>query len=139
MPTIQEARNSILKFVTERLQSDIVTSELEIVYDNQSKNHPRSGNKNWLRLVVRHLGGGDSSLGSNRQYKIGNLYIQIFTIAKTSYQYSDSFSDSCVKLLKGAHTPEGVWFRNTRTLEIGNFNSFFQTNVISEFYYEQTY
>lgn len=66
----------------------------------------------------------------------GVVTIRIYTQAGKGLQESRELAKVAVDAFEG-RSIEGIWFRNVRMIEIGREGSFFQTNVLAEFEYDE--
>ena len=100
---------------------------------------PPSDNIPWARVILRHTGGGQSSLagevGTRRFTRSGILLIQLFTpIGRGQFEtyplaqkVANAFEDSRLD----------VWFRNIRIMERGTSGSSEQIDVLADFSYDE--
>ncbi len=95
----------------------------------------------WARIIIRHGPGaqrGLADISSVRRYtQNGILTIQLFTPSGDGLTLADTISEAFLTGVSGVSTPGGVWFKNQRSVEVGNDGPWFQTNVIAEFEYDQ--
>ena len=143
------ARDEILaaiKAVTDTiidLEDDDTVPSGNVIWDDTQKSKPHGQGPNtptWARVSVRHIFGEQSSLsddaGVRRYTKRGIVTVQLFT-PTGGLVSADSISDTIENAFRGVSTPNGVWFRNPRSNEIGVDGPWFQTNIIAEFEYDQ--
>jgi hypothetical protein len=90
---------------------------------------------------VQHTAGRQASLsgasGTKRWERSGFLIVQLFT----PILQGQSSADSLVGIIRGAFegysTPSGVWFRNPRISEVGSDGTWYQTNILVDFLYDE--
>ena len=140
--TRTQARDEIaalVKGVVDTLGTNFVA-----IYDDTKTDIPKANDtplKTWARITVRHVGGAQTSLsdvsGQKRYTKTGLLTIQLFTPAGDGSTAADPLCDQFEAAFRDKSTPGGVWFRNPRSVEIGNDGPWWQTNILGDFQYEQ--
>lgn len=96
---------------------------------------------NWARVSVQHSLGSQDAINPNvgqRSYtRSGIVSVQLFT-GRDGLTSADVIAEAIEAAFLGVSTPGGVWFRNVRSVEIGEDGPWFQTNILAEFVYEQT-
>ena len=98
----------------------------------------------WARFSIRHglseqatLAGADGT-GTRRFEKFGIVQVQIFTPLTTrNLILAEELADVAKSAFEGISTANGIWFQGTRILEVGADDSWFQTNVIANFRYDE--
>lgn len=136
--TYAEARDEMNAQVTEAWLDANPT--YPIFYDDRPGSKPNT-ELPWARVTVRHNRGDQETLsnpiGQRLFSRDGLVIVQIFTPVGAGLRKSDTLAKVVSDALEGKTTPSGVWFRNVRLREIGPDGSFFQTNVIGEFEYNE--
>lgn len=148
MPVTQfNARREIydlLKAVTDTI-ADLGTASERVIWDDTRKQIPDGQDPvlTWARAQVRHVtaeqaGLVDASSGVRRYTNRGIVTVQLFTAGgRDGLTTADPIVSSIKGAFQGVSTPNGVWFRNVRTNEIGNDGSWFQTNILADFEYDE--
>jgi len=140
MPNITTARDEIYNLIYSGLISNEHTNNLKIIFDDTGESPPDSSEFPWFRITIRHSENSKQETLSRENIKYsrrGILFVQIFTIIGTGLSLSDKYSQIVLNLISGKQTASGIWFRNPRINEVGRDKSWFQINVISDFYYEE--
>ena len=131
-----EARDEILtkiKAVTDTL------GIANVIYDDTKA--PKPGTVlEWLRITVRHGEGTRSSLsngaGKARHERTGIVMIQIFTPSRDGLTRNDEIAQALDTELSRRDGTQKVWYRDVRNVEVGNTETWFQTNTIATFIYD---
>jgi hypothetical protein len=91
----------------------------------------------WARVTIKHFAGPTRAFGQHRALysNTGTLYVQIFTPAGGANQEAYDASYAVVSAYRGAIN-SGVSFRDTRIREVGVSGAFQQTNVLTDFSYD---
>jgi len=139
--TRTQARDEILQKVKQVADG---LSDFVVIYDSTRQDIPDENSDplpTWARVVVQHTQGQQSSLSNlsnKRRYtKRGLLTIQLFTPTGDGLQKSDQLVEQFEAAVRNVSTPNGVWFRNVRSSEVGEDGPWFQTNILAEFEYDQ--
>src|SRR5690554_1219021 len=139
--TRTQARDEILQKVKQVADG---LSDFVVIYDSTRQDIPDENSDplpTWARVVVQHIQGQQSSLSNlsnKRRYtKRGLLTIQLFTPTGDGLQKSDQLVEQFEAAVRNVSTPNGVWFRNVRSSEVGEDGPWFQTNILAEFEYDQ--
>ena len=143
IPSQSEARDEIsalVKAATDAI-SDFGTLSENVIWDDTRRDIPDAG-ATWARVTIRHLTSEQASLsddaGVRRYTRRGQVVVQIFTPLKgDGLVAADSIASAIQGAFLGVSTPNGVWFRSVRTNEVGIDGSWFQTNVLAEFQYDE--
>lgn len=144
MPLSQiNARNEILdrlKVVTD----GISVLAANVIFDNSDEQPPDGTNPppTWARVTVRHVTSGQAALsdqsGKRRYTRRGLVTIQLFVpFSEGGLASADTIASSLQGAFLGVSTPNGVWFRNVRTNEVGVDGPWFQMNVLADFQYDE--
>ncbi len=142
--TRADARDEILavvKAVTDTIAA-LGTASENVIWDDTQRTKPEGQDPppTWARVIVRHVTSElvalVSDAGARRYTKQGLLTIQLFT-PSDGLVSADAIVDQLEIAFRGADTPNGVWFRDPRSNEIGVEGPWFQTNVLIDFRYDQ--
>lgn len=137
MTTINEARGRIYQdFVT----GWTATPAGNVTLDNESFSPPAG--QAWVRLVVRHLGRDQESLGGvgSRKFESrGSAIVQCFAPLDSGCAGADALAQDAQGILEGKTLlPEGIRFTSAEPREIGPTEDWYQFNVEATFTYTQT-
>lgn len=107
-----------------------------VVWDDLPGTVP-NGEQPWARVTIRHDGGPTRAFGeSGALYSnTGTLFMQIFTPMGGANMQARELAHAVVTAYRKARN-EGVTFRNTRFKEVGSSGAFEQTNVLTDFSYD---
>ena len=109
------------------------------IYENVAGEIPDS--EPWARVAVRHVTGQQATLtdrtGLTRYDREGTIAVQIFVPTGEGLTRSYQLSKIVADAYEGQATPSNVWFRDVRINEIGPDGSWFQTNVLIDFMYDE--
>lgn len=92
------------------------------------------------RVVIRHVGGSQATFGEKRYYGRPGLFIcQVFTpvFDRKGTGIDDQIANVVLGVMEGNWGGTQIFWRNPTAEEIGQSESWFQTNVSGEFYYQQ--
>lgn len=98
---------------------------------------PPSTRTPWARVNLRHVTGGNAAIGNKLFDRGGVLTVQIFIVVGVSLTPAYQLAKTVANAFQGQSTPSAVWFRNVRINEIGNDGSWYQTNVLADFEYDE--
>ena len=130
--TMDEARDLMFAVVLS------CSGDMPIVWSDFGAKPPID-NVPWARVILRHTGGGQTSLsgeaGARRFSRSGIILIQLFTpIGRGQFEtyplaqkVANAFEDSRLD----------VWFRNIRIMERGTSGSSEQIDVLADFSYDE--
>lgn len=134
MTTLAEAREAIYKTFI-----DAWDSIAPLTLDNEDFQPP---NGSWVRLSVRHTGGGQETLGrtGNRRFeRSGTAFIQVFTLQDTGTAAADTLANLARSIFEGTSiTNTTIRFNNVALTEIGPTGKWYQINVSAAFDYDET-
>ena len=140
MPDVATARDEIYTLLQDEWDGDVVSSPLPLVYWDVSQDIPETASP-WARATLQHFTGGQASLagdvGQVKFQRDGTLTVQIFTPAGEGLSTADALVMIVMRAFEGRATPSGVWFRSVRINEVGINGSWFQTNVLADFTYDE--
>lgn len=106
----------------------------DVAKDRDTRNTP------WAVLTLRHATGFQATLsmpGTRVFRREGILTVQVFTPVGKGLQDYYGLAKVVVDAYEGHSTPGGVWFRDTRIAEVGRDGKFFQSNVLTNFQYDE--
>lgn len=92
----------------------------------------------WARVEVLHNNSAQTGLGggTNRMFtRFGLIIVQVF--APRDLLLAQQLAIIARNAFEGFHSPNGVWFRNGRVNEVGPSESWYQTNCIVEFQFDE--
>lgn len=131
-----EARDEILTKIKVVIDSLGITYA---IYDDAKEPKPDTDIE-WVRATVRHGGGERSSLsngsGKARHERSGVVMIQIFTPSRDGLTRADVIAQAFDIELSRRDGNSNVWYRDVRNVEVGNTETWFQTNTIATFTYD---
>lgn len=94
-----------------------------------------------IRVFMDHTYERQSSLGEvgNRRYRIGGIFsAQIFTPFGHGQVEADAISGVVKSAFRGVNTGnDAIEFRNVRVVDVGQDGAWLQTNVMTEFVYDE--
>ncbi len=136
--------SATLTQATERILQTFVTDWAALtpfVFDNE-KLVPPNPKADWVRVVVRHAGGGQESLGDvgNRKFaREGSVFVQCFTPENEGRAASDLLVTAARNIFEGKTlSPESIRFTGTEVREIGVDEGYYQSNMEAFFNYTET-
>lgn len=137
--TVEQARDEMCNVLKVAWAAGAYSSA-PILWDDKSALPPLDTTAVWLRMTIKHAGGGASSLGSpdglKRFTRIGLIAVQCFVNPGQGNVTLDAVVDIIMHAFERASTANGVWFRNVRFKEIGAVGGWNQANVLVDFEYD---
>jgi hypothetical protein len=136
--TIQEARDQVLT-----LLNDVADpNDVAVVWEGTAGNPPADGPQTaWARIGMRHFlrkqATLSGSVGSRIYTSSGIVIVSLFTPVGLGIEEADRLSVLFRNALEGETTSGGVWFRNVRGVEMGLDQSWWRTDVIADFEYDE--
>ncbi len=124
------------------LFSGSVTLDVDnIFFDDRKKDGPPAdATAVWSRLIIRHFGGGQSSLSGAAGKALYDrdmlVTIQLFTPFNDGLAVNDAVSQYLVEVFQGKAF-NNLWFRDVFSKEIGNDKIWFQTHIMATGTYDQ--
>jgi hypothetical protein len=136
--TMQEARDEMLTLVKTCADANDVGS----VWEGTAGDKPPDGPKvSWIRAGVRHFTRQQSTLsgsvGLRRYTSNGLLVVALFTPVESGIAEADRLASLFRNAVEGVSTSGAVWFRNARTNEMGLDGSWWRTDVLADFEYDE--
>ena len=133
MTTLNEARGAVYSaFVVGWGATSPIT------FDNENFDPPAGV---WARMVVRHAGRDQESLGglgARKFESVGSVIVQCFGPLDTGTALVDTLAQVAQGIFEGKTlTPEGIRFTSAVVTEIGPTEDWMQVNVESLFSYTQ--
>lgn len=106
---------------------------LEVLHDNEEY----SGSADeWLRVCVQNAKGKRITLGNNPVYRYyGVCFVQIFVKPGTGSGRALEIADSITPIIRDKLI-HGVQFFVPNVIRIGEYNGWYQVNVLTDFYRE---
>lgn len=141
--SITTLRNEILGLFLNSWNSNVVSQNIKVLYDDTINQKPKNTQpvEPWVRVIVRHTGGGQSALynfnGVSRYRRNGFFIAQIFTPYGDGLTLSDALVNVILSAFEGKATSSGAWFRQSRVNEVGQDGVWYQTNVLTNFEYDE--
>ena len=144
--TFTAARDEILTVFKTAWDAGADTAGKVVIYPDAKNQVPKTNDADsnpnlWARVSVIHDTGGQATLGGigNRLFRReGSVTVQVFTPIGTGLSIADRVYKIVVDAFEGKTSASGnVWFRNVRVNEIGPEGSWFQTNIIIDFEYDE--
>lgn len=131
-----EARDEILA----KIKTVIDTLGIGIAIYDDTKGPKPDTELEYVRVTVRHGGGERSSLsngsGKARHERTGIVIVQIFTPSRDGLTRNDAIAQALDTELCRRDGNSNVWYRDVRNVEVGNTETWFQTNTIATFVYD---
>lgn len=149
--TIEQARDQICDLVKQALLADtdgaliVNATPTQLLWWNRPGDPPADpdtvGNPApWIKVEVRHVLGGQSTLsgptGGNRTTRRGIATVKFYEGFGSGLTQTDKLARVIERAFLGKSTTNGVWFRRVRTMEFGKDGSWFRTDVLAEFEYD---
>lgn len=131
MPTLNEVRQS----VQDRFEAQWL-SETVFDYDNDDFTIPEG--ENWVRVVVRTMTRGQSSMGQvgNRKFATAAAVVaQVFVPIESGTSEADRLATKLANIFDGTRF-DSLWFFAAEIRESGTSGEFHQYNVTCTFSYE---
>lgn len=95
----------------------------------------------WAVVSLQHTAGFQATLsggnGARTFTRVGFLTVKIFTPSGKGLQEAYDLAKVVSDAFEGVSTPKGVWFKDTRLLEVGVEGEFHQLNVVIDFTYDE--
>lgn len=136
MTTLNEAREAIYAAFVAGWGA---TSDY--TFDNEDGFNPPTED-DWVRLVVRHSGRAQESLGGigHRKFEsVGSVIVQCFAPLDTGAKGADTLATAVRAIFEGKTlSPEQIRFTSAVVTEIGATDAWYQTNVEAFFTYTET-
>lgn len=112
-----------------------------VIYDDTTQEVP-SGDTPWCRVTIRHNISGRATVGgevgARRFRRVGVLTVQIFTPTGEGLSNADIFAKVALDAFEGNSTgSDAIEFRNVTVNEVGRDGPWYQTNVLTEFEYDE--
>ncbi len=134
MTTPNEAREAVYLRFTGTFVG--VTAD-RIALDNEEFNEPETGN--WVRLVVRHGGRAQETLGkpTNRRFRSeATVFVQVYTPTDVGMKTGDLLAKAAANIFEGVSF-SGLDFREATVNESGPDGRWYQHLVEAVFDYEE--
>ncbi len=129
---------------TERIYqtfSDDWGSTSLFAFDNEKLVPPKPSD-DWVRVTVRHAGGGQESLGDvgNRKFtRQGSVFVQCFVPLNEGRAGADLLVIAARNIFEGKTLlPESIRFTGSDVREIGESEGYYQMNMEAFFNYTET-
>lgn len=149
--TIAQARDDILTlFYAAWTATGSASENLSLLFTDSKEEIPRTNDSNgnpisWARITIQHVTGRQGALRGNPQglpnttpwTRTGLVTVQVFTPLGLGLSIGDSLYKIVLDAFEGKKTSLGVWFRNVRLNEIGPDGTWYQSNILAEFEYDE--
>lgn len=144
MTTIAQAVDDIharFKAAWDTVEHAVVYTDVPLSTAAEAATNPESATLvPWARVTLRHNTRTQGTLvgvGGRRFDVRGVFTVEIYTPSGDGLTLARTLSRLVEQAFEGVSTPNGVWFRNTRTNEVGPDGPWFHVNVITEFLYDE--
>jgi hypothetical protein len=146
LPTFDSARDEILGLFNVYWTANTPAlnggTAVPIRWEGQDAGDPPPAGSPWARIVVRHTDSRQSTLapvGQGRATRYGLVTVQVF--APLSNGDGLSLAENLAIIARAAYerrsTASGIWFRNPTIREVGPDGSWYQTNLVVQFEYDE--
>lgn len=106
-----------------------------------NKSVPPDGEYPWCRVTIRHNSSRQRTLAGATGRRIftrkGTIVVQVFEVGGRGLPATTDLAKIILDAYEGVTSPGGVWFRDVTLNEIGQDGSFFQTNIVAGFEYDE--
>lgn len=133
MTTPNQARETIYS----TFETGIGTT-IGYIFDNEK--FDTDGSLEWVRFTVRHVGGGQDTLGEegNRKYlRRGLVAVQIYNEVDKGLERADQIAKLIRDLFEGKTLTGGIAFTNSDFREVGDDPPWYQSLLTIDFQYEE--
>lgn len=147
LPTFETARDEIQGLFKTAWDANAAAAAGEVprvVWDGLDDKAQRDPQKPYAQVFVRHLNSPQRTLGRVGQRRFerqGLVWIQLRTPKANSKGLSIASKLAIIArdAYEGVGTATGIWFRNTRIVEVGPEESdpFYRIDILSEFNYQE--
>lgn len=134
--TFEQAIDDMQAIITQACS----TKNIKVFYEGVAEDR-ESDNSPFVRVFIRHTGGGQRTLGGkgNRDFgRSGYIMAQIHAPIGNGLQESHQLAKVVVDAFEGNASDNGVWFRRVRVNEVGKDGMFMVTHVLIDFDYTET-
>jgi len=144
--TFAQARDEIHTLFKTAWDAGADTAGKKVLYVDVKTEVPKTNDSNlnpdlWAKIFITHVEGSQATLGGigGRLFsREGLVTVQVFTAIGTGLSIGDRVYKVVVDAFEGKVSSSGnVWFRNVRINEIGPEGSWFQTNILADFTYDE--
>lgn len=137
--TVVQAREDMNQLVS----GILVTAypHAKVFWDGVEQSTPPAPLDTWARVTIRHTNGGQATLsgafGKRRWARSGLLLVQCFVpLPKGGVDAAVAMGELLLNGVQSAQTPNGVWFRNATSNEVGKDDPWYQVNFSANFTYD---
>jgi hypothetical protein len=139
LANIAAARDAIFGAVKAAVDASAYPT-LAVYYSDVVKDGASSGEP-YMVVYADHTSESQRTMGGlgDRRFTVSGLVMaQIFTPFGDGHVLADAISGVVKGAFRGVNTNlPGVWFRNSRVIDVGQEGSWLQTNVTAEFEYDE--
>jgi hypothetical protein len=142
--TIIEATDAILTQFKTTWDADSESMGIAVAWPDTKFAVPTSDGSSWARVTLIHNpgAGGQATLsgdtGQRRYRRFGVITVQVFTPFGGGQTDSQALARVAMSAFEGVDlAPSGVIFRNARFTEVGQDGAWLQTNITSDFEYDE--
>jgi len=137
---VTQAQDEGLKAFRDAWELGAPSQGVPLLYDDVASAPPTSGP--WARVSFRNVAGRQATLSGETGRRMfqhtGVASVQIFTPTGDGRVLADQLAQIAKNSFEGTTTAPGdVRFRNARILHVGQEGSWYQTNVLADFEYEE--
>lgn len=144
--TLTQARDEVLAVFKAAWDADVASQGVYVQYEGGPASDPPDDTSSpWARVAVRHnpvqpgkVTLGRAPDGRSRYRRSGLVLIQLFTPSGEGLSMADSLATIARRAFEGVSTsPGNVIFRTVSVNEVGENRGWFQTNVTTQFEYDE--
>ncbi len=142
--SMTQARDETVATLLTAWQGNVASCDVPILFPDVNQEVPKDAHESphWTRFSMRHSEGAAATLpsgtGVKRYRHMGTVTLQIFTKRGDGQRTADILAQIAKLAYQGAvTTPGGVIFRRARINEVGVDGAWFQTNVLTDFEYDE--
>lgn len=144
MTTIMEAEDDTLarfKAAWDTVGHAVVYTDVPLDAAAEAATNPESATLvPWARVSIKNNTRTQATLAGplGRRFDARGVFIaEIYTPAGDGLTLARILARLVEQAFEGVSTPNGVWYRNVRTNEVGPDGPWFHVNVIAEFQYDE--
>lgn len=145
-PTLDSARDEIFGLFNTKWVADTPAinggTPILVEWQGVDSGSPPPSDEAYARITLRYATSNQSTFGKTGQRRFvrpGVVTVQVF--APVSAGGGLSFAEQAAIIARdafeGIGTASGIWFRNSRILDVGPDKSWYQMNVVNEFQYDE--
>ncbi len=146
LPTFDSARDEIFGLFNVKWNADTPAinggNPIPIEWQGVDSGAPPPADAAYARIILRYATSSQVTFGKTGERRFlrpGFVTVQVF--APISAGGGLSFAEQAAIIARdafeGISTDSGIWFRNSRILDVGPDKSWYQMNVVNEFQYDE--